>query len=137
MTYIFFSKLHLLKLAEITITKHSICTFGVFSDLWPVVTACGNIHMDILFFFYWQDGWSFSNCAQAETTAELHQGLLLNFLKKTHVLEEKGDGVGWGGRDGNGGRGIGKKKSWKKTWHFCLRWSMLCDATHGMFRKCQ
>jgi len=30
-------------------------------------------------------------------------------------LEEKGDGVGWGGRDGNGGRGIGKKKSWKKT----------------------
>ena len=89
------------------------------------------------FFFYWQDGWSFSNCAQAETTAELHQGLLLNFLKKTHVLEEKGDGVGWGGRDGNGGRGIGKKKSWKKTWHFCLRWSMLCDATHGMFRKCQ
>ena len=66
------------------------------------------------FFFYWQDGWSFSNCAQAETTAELHQGLLLNFLKKTHVLEEKGDGVGWGGRDGNGGRGIGKKNLGRK-----------------------
>lgn len=46
-----------------------------------------------------------SNCAQAETTAELHQGLLLNFLKKIHVLEEKGwcwmvrEGWKWGKRN--------------------------------------
>lgn len=45
--------------------------------------------------------------------------------EKYHPSEKKVGSGEWGGRQGAGG-GVVEKKSWMQSWHFCLRWGMLC-----------
>lgn len=126
-TYIFFqnsSYWNWLKLpSQNTAFVHS----GVF---WSLTCVCQRADVAVYTWIYFlfidrMDGVSLT-VLRLKATAELHQGLLLNFLKKIHVLEGRRgmldgeEGWKWGKRNRKK-----KKKSWKKTWHFCLRWSML------------
>lgn len=98
---------------------------GLYSDLWPVGTTCScDIHTDRLFFLLTGGMEFLEQLLRLKQLLSSTRGCCWTSKKKSYFGEEGGGG-GWGGRDW-GGRGI-EKKSWKKTWHFCLRWrSMLC-----------
>lgn len=98
---------------------------GLYSDLWLVGTACGygNTHMDKLlltgcmeFLKQLCSGWN--NCW-------VPPGAAVELLKKITFGGE--GGWWWMGREGwEWGKKNRKKNLGRKTWHFCLRYSMLC-----------